>query len=51
MMRNVQGNVAKSRKFGFFVQEFRLHWLATMHLHPVNLIADIITRWLKIGMM
>ena len=27
---NVQGNVVKSRKFGFFVQEFRLHWLATM---------------------
>ena len=27
---NVQENVVISKKFGFIVQEFRLHWLATM---------------------
>ena len=33
---NVQGNVVKSREFGFFVQEFRLHWLATMNVRNDN---------------
>ena len=27
---NVRENVVKSRRFGFFVLEFRLHYLATM---------------------